>query len=94
MTSTSSPSEQPTLLRRIAAFARRHLRVLPVSDPPNGPRSHAERENRPYAFVRAHLYHGIVDMVVSLLGLAVVINSMYVRPRRANPAANAAWRIG
>ena len=74
----------------MAASARRHLRVLPVNDMPNGPRSHAERDNRPYEFVRAHLWHGIIDMVVSLLGLAVVINSMYVRPRHANPAANEA----
>ena len=42
------------------------------------PKTHADWVNRPLAFVREHLYHGIVDMVVSLLGLAVVINAMWV----------------
>ncbi|RXW16604.1 hypothetical protein EST38_g9254 [Candolleomyces aberdarensis] len=37
---------------------------------------HCERENNPFEFVSAHLYHGIVDVVVSLLGFAVLINSL------------------
>ena len=37
---------------------------------------HSERENNPYAFVAAHLYHGIADVVASLLGFAVLINSL------------------
>ena len=65
-------------LQYATTWARRHFRVVPASDLPSEPKSHAERENRPYEVVRAHLYHGIVDMVISLLGLAVVINSMYV----------------
>jgi hypothetical protein len=40
------------------------------------PKSHAEHDNNPYAFVRAHIYHGTIDMILSLLGLAVVINSL------------------
>ncbi|KAL0573855.1 Manganese transporter smf1 [Marasmius crinis-equi] len=36
---------------------------------------HSERVNRPLEFVKAHLYHGIVDVALSLLGFAVVINS-------------------
>ncbi|KAH9849187.1 natural resistance-associated macrophage protein [Lenzites betulinus] len=59
------------------ASLRRHFRIVQMSDARSPlPASHAEHENRPYSFVRTHLYHGIVDMVVSLLGLAVVINSM------------------
>ncbi|KAI0828819.1 natural resistance-associated macrophage protein [Trametes gibbosa] len=58
------------------ASLKRHFRVVPAADVADLPASHAEHENRPYSFVRTHLYHGIVDMVVSLLGLAVVINSM------------------
>lgn len=59
------------------ASLRRHFRIVQISDSRAPlPASHAEHENRPYSFVRIHLYHGIVDMVVSLLGLAVVINSM------------------
>lgn len=37
---------------------------------------HSERENNPYAFVTAHLYHGMADVVASLLGFAVLINSL------------------
>lgn len=39
---------------------------------------HSDRENKPLAFVKAHIYHGIVDVVFSLLGFAVLINSMSV----------------
>ena len=42
------------------------------------PKCHADRENNPLAFVQAHLYHGIVDMAISLLGVAVLINSLCV----------------
>ncbi|KAI0783150.1 natural resistance-associated macrophage protein [Abortiporus biennis] len=40
------------------------------------PKSHAERENNPLNFVRAHIYHGMVDIIISLLGFAVIINSL------------------
>ncbi|KAI0763666.1 natural resistance-associated macrophage protein [Irpex lacteus] len=40
------------------------------------PKSHAEHENNSYTFVRAHIYHGMIDIAISLLGLAVVINSL------------------
>lgn len=42
------------------------------------PKNHLERENNSLAFVRTHLYHGIADLVVSLMGFAVIINSLYV----------------
>lgn len=38
--------------------------------------SHADRPNNPLSFIKAHLHHAIVDVVVNLLGLAVVINSL------------------
>jgi len=38
--------------------------------------NHAERSNNTLSFVKAHLHHSIVDIVVNLLGLAVVINSL------------------
>ncbi|TFY58174.1 hypothetical protein EVJ58_g6582 [Rhodofomes roseus] len=41
-------------------------------------RSHAEHENHSLGFVRRHLTHGVVDMVVSLLGLALVVNALIV----------------
>jgi len=39
---------------------------------------HNEHTNNSYEFVRAHIYHGTVDMIGSLLGFAVVINSLCV----------------
>lgn len=36
------------------------------------------RENSELSFIRAHLKHGIVDIVTSLLGIAVPINSASV----------------
>ncbi|KAJ4001652.1 natural resistance-associated macrophage protein-domain-containing protein [Lentinula boryana] len=39
-------------------------------------RRHEEWENNSFDFVKRHLYHGIVDVTGSLLGFAVVINSM------------------
>ncbi|KAH9170589.1 natural resistance-associated macrophage protein [Lactarius sanguifluus] len=38
--------------------------------------SHADRPNNSLPFIKAHLYHGIIDLVVNLLGIAVVINSL------------------
>ncbi|OJT03088.1 Manganese transporter pdt1 [Trametes pubescens] len=65
------------LVEYIRAGAKRHFRIVNITDATRPDlASHAEHTNRPYSFVRLHLYHGIVDMVISLLGLAVVINSM------------------
>ncbi|KAF8905430.1 natural resistance-associated macrophage protein-domain-containing protein [Gymnopilus junonius] len=36
---------------------------------------HGERENRPLTFINQHLSHGVVDVVTSLIALAVPINS-------------------
>ena len=38
--------------------------------------SHADRPTNSLSFVKAHLRHAIVDIVVNLLGIAVVINSL------------------
>lgn len=40
------------------------------------PTSHKHRENNALEFVQSHLYHGMVDMVSSLLGFAVIINAL------------------
>ncbi|KIM38137.1 hypothetical protein M413DRAFT_447908 [Hebeloma cylindrosporum] len=37
---------------------------------------HGEHENNPFEFIKAHLNHGTFDMVGSLLGFAVMINSL------------------
>jgi metal iron transporter len=36
---------------------------------------HCDRENNSFGFVKAHLYHNVTDIVTSLLGFAVLINS-------------------
>jgi metal iron transporter len=38
--------------------------------------SHADRPNNSLQFIKAHLYHGITDLIVNLLGIAVIINSL------------------
>ena len=38
--------------------------------------SHVDRPNNSLPFIKAHLYHGIIDLVVNLLGIAVIINSL------------------
>ncbi|EIN14329.1 natural resistance-associated macrophage protein [Punctularia strigosozonata HHB-11173 SS5] len=50
-----------------------HMGAIDSSDKP---KCHAEHKNNSYEFVRAHLYHGIVNVVISLVGLAVCINSL------------------
>ena len=40
---------------------------------------HEDRENNPFEFIKDHIYHGMVDMMISLLGFAVMINALLVR---------------
>ncbi|KAG6331720.1 hypothetical protein ID866_7370 [Astraeus odoratus] len=71
-------SQNATFFQRIRILLRRTFSVL-RSDETNYPAdvfTHADRENNTWAFVRSHIYHGMVDMVVSLLGFAVIINSL------------------
>jgi metal iron transporter len=39
---------------------------------------HSDHETNPYDFVRAHIGHGVADVLIALLGFAVMINSMCV----------------
>lgn len=54
------------------------LRTPPRDFTAGEAKNHAEHQNNELAFIRAHLYHGIVDVAVHLLGFAVLINSLYV----------------
>ena len=45
---------------------------------PDVTQGHEGWTNNSFAFVKAHLRHGIVDVVGSLLGFAVIINSVSV----------------
>ena len=49
-----------------------------IDDIPDGRDGHSTWNNRTQSFVKAHLTHAIVDIVMSLLGFAVIINSLYV----------------
>jgi len=52
------------------------VRVPDPSEYATKAKRHSELENNPLGFVQAHIYHGIADMVISLVGFAVVINSL------------------
>ena len=73
-TSTDAASHPQNILKAVGRSAAAKV----VVDEGVGPKTHADWVNRPLVFVQRHLCHGIVDMVVSLLGLAVVINAMCV----------------
>ena len=61
---------------QIKEMALTAFRIEPIERYAGEPKSHAEHRNHSYSFVRAHLYHGMIDIAVSLLGIAVVINSL------------------
>ncbi|KAM5535880.1 hypothetical protein V8D89_010498 [Ganoderma adspersum] len=65
-----------TLLRRLSKSFVEMFKVTKIADKDKEPKSHADWTNNPLTFIRRHLAHGIVDMVISLLGLAVVINAL------------------
>lgn len=71
--------------QRVAHAVTDIFRVRRVERDLDNATRHAEHENRGFAFVRAHIYHGIADVVVSLLGFAVIINSLYVSFHRLMP---------
>ena len=64
------------LWRRLKRGFADTFRIVPIEQFASDPKTHAEHENNPYGFVRAHIYHGMIDMTISLLGIAVVINAM------------------
>ena len=53
-----------------------HLRIKGVAGSKNRPQRHEDWGNNSCQFVESHVHNGIVDLVLSLLGVAVVINSM------------------
>ncbi|KAL5534599.1 hypothetical protein ACEPAG_1062 [Sanghuangporus baumii] len=56
-------------------FSVRRVRRRGDTDQPDTWTPYGERKNNTIDFVRAHYKHGVWDLVVSLLGFAVVINS-------------------
>jgi len=82
--STSSIGSLPeerrprSILNRIKSSLSKAFRVRALDSHKNRPQRHEDRENNSYWFVKSHVYHGVVDIVLSLLGIAVTINSMWV----------------
>ncbi|KAJ3571740.1 hypothetical protein NP233_g3550 [Leucocoprinus birnbaumii] len=78
--STESSLDSPTRSKKMLAEMKTSIGNFFKTPPPSAHATdvtrHSERENNPYDFVRAHVYHGIADMTISLLGFAVVINSL------------------
>lgn len=80
--STTSLADAVTRESRIRRLARtiwenaaKQFRAPPPSEYTTRATRHCDWENKPLGFVRAHIYHGIADVVLSLLGFAVLINS-------------------
>ena len=77
------PLNRAPLMTRLRHFVRPLFRVQRAdraSSAIDYRSKHGERTNNPYSFIRAHLSHGITDVVASLLALAVPINSALVQP--------------
>ncbi|KAF8645422.1 hypothetical protein AX16_007825 [Volvariella volvacea WC 439] len=79
----SSVATAPPRVERMKAWAMdakdsviKQFRAPPPSDYSTRATRHCDRENRPLAFVKAHIYHGTADVMFSLLGFAVLINSL------------------
>ncbi|KAJ7847759.1 natural resistance-associated macrophage protein-domain-containing protein [Mycena olivaceomarginata] len=69
-------SKTLTRVNRLIEFFVSLFRTPPPSQSSTLVKRHSDRENNSLAFIRAHLNHGIVDIVGSLLGFAVLINSL------------------
>lgn len=64
------------ILNKIKSCLSKAFRIKALDSHKNRPQRHEDRENNSYWFVESHVYHGVVDIVLSLLGIAVVVNSM------------------
>jgi metal iron transporter len=76
--SDEATSKTRTRLNRLIEFFVSLFRTPPPSQSSTQVKRHSDRENNSLAFIQAHLNHGIVDIVGSLLGFAVLINSLCV----------------
>ena len=80
--SSLSKAKQAFTVDGFCQSMRRAFYVGRVHEEGEPPRNHAEHENHSASFVQRHLTHGTVDMVLSLLGIALVINALYVLSHR------------
>ncbi|KAH8094741.1 Nramp-domain-containing protein [Cristinia sonorae] len=68
--------EKRAIVNRVKRSFRAAFRIIPLREFAHDPKTHKDRENNSYKFVRAHIYHGTFDIVFSLLGFAVLINAL------------------
>ncbi|KAJ7840176.1 natural resistance-associated macrophage protein-domain-containing protein [Mycena olivaceomarginata] len=74
--SDEATSKTLTRPNRLIEFFVSLFRTPPPSQSSTQVKRHSDQENNSLAFIQAHLNHGIVDIVGSLLGFAVLINSL------------------
>lgn len=71
--------KQQSQIQRFRASVVSLLTIRPLQENEKlRPQRYQDMENNTLAFVKAHIYHGVVDLVISLLGFAVVINALSV----------------
>lgn len=73
----NQPSEKVSHLRRLCKKFKIFI-LDAFLKPPANLYCFGERQNNSFEFVRAHIYYGMFDMIGSLFGFAVMINSLYV----------------
>ncbi|KAJ6544260.1 natural resistance-associated macrophage protein-domain-containing protein [Mycena capillaripes] len=73
---TSKTLRESSRLARLVEFLASLFRTPPPSGSSTHVKRHADRENKSLDFIQAHLTHGIIDVVGSLLGFAVLINAL------------------
>ncbi|KAM6498889.1 Natural resistance-associated macrophage domain containing protein [Amanita muscaria] len=66
----------PSLVNYVKTSFRNAVRAPDVNNYFTTAKRHSEHENNHLGFVLAHVYHGIADIVICLLGFAVVINAL------------------
>jgi metal iron transporter len=73
----NQPSGKASHLQRLYGKFKKFI-LDAFLKPPASLNSYGVRQNNSFEFVRAHIYYGMFDMVGSLFGFAVMINSLYV----------------
>lgn len=65
-------------IQAIKEYLSTPFRTPPPNTFPTRAQRYEDRENNSFEFISAHIYHGMVDMMLSLLGFAVMINALLV----------------
>lgn len=63
-------------IQAIKEYLSTPFRTPPPNTFPTRAQRYEDRENNSFEFISAHIYHGMVDMMLSLLGFAVMINAL------------------